>query len=177
MKTSAVTFGQESLNGQADPQPNPLIHPISHILSPLFFFTGETLELFSRSSSYNYLPHTSTFLIQGPPHYIQSVVSWLWRMWMGQLWMWLSGVLLCFHPVWPPPWPVSEQPVSPVPAWWRCSWSWLLWGCQPKTSACWSLLTGCCKFKQDRNEVETLLKLQRWFALIEGYARSNFRGL
>lgn len=60
MKTSVVTFGQESLNGRADPQMNPLIHPISHILSPLFFFTGETLELSSCSSSYKHLPHTST---------------------------------------------------------------------------------------------------------------------
>lgn len=55
IKTSVVTFGQESLNGWSEPQLNPLIHPISHIVSPLFFFTGETLELFSSSSSYKHL--------------------------------------------------------------------------------------------------------------------------
>lgn len=66
--------------------------------------------------------------------------------------MWLSALLLCFHPVWPPPWLVSEQPASPVLAWWLCSWFWLLWGCRPKTSACWLLLIGCCKFEQDTNE-------------------------
>lgn len=67
-------------------------------------------------------------------------------------WMWLSALLLCFHPVWPPPWLVSEQLASPVLAWWLCSWFWLLWGCRPKTSACWWLLIGCCKFEQDTNK-------------------------
>lgn len=139
IKNSVITFLEEGLTGGADPLINPLIHPIRHTVTSLFFYNERP----------TFLPLFLILAQCGAAVFIILLSRWTtgcegcgWR-------MWLSALLLCFHPVWPPPWLVSEQPASPVPAWWLCSWFWLLWGCRPKTSACWSLLIGCCKFKQD----------------------------
>lgn len=54
-------------------------------------------------------------------------------------------VVFFSSPVWPPPWPVSELPVFPVLDWLPCCWSWRLWACLLRTSACSSPSTGCCE--------------------------------
>lgn len=166
------TFLEEGLTGGADPLINPLIHSIHHTVTSLFFYNERP----------TFLPLFLILAQYGSGIFIILLTRWTtgcggcgWR-------MWLSALLLCFHPVWPPPWLVSEQPASPVPAWWLCSWFWLLWGCRPKTSACWSLLIGCCKFKQDVRLLcwnfipfllllcicVTLLELRGRYALAEG---------
>lgn len=127
------------LDRRADPQMNRLIHPFSQLVTPLRLFLVKALR------------RTKVFIIT-----LDKRASLCGGCGQGVWIMWLSAVSLCFHAVWRPPWPVSERPASPVPAWSLCSWSWLLWGCQPKTSACWSLLTGCCKCEQDTMETTVI---------------------
>lgn len=90
---------------------------------------------------------------------INLTVNWVFLIKVGnrrhfdRLWFVLLLSERVFPSVWQPPWPVSELPVSPVPDLWRCFWSSRRLGCPLRTSASWSLSTGCCKFNVNTNDI------------------------
>lgn len=92
------------------------------------------------------------FLIKVGNRSLICFLVWLIRH-FDRLWFVLLLSERVFPSVWQPPWPVSELPVSPVPDLWRCFWSSRRLGCPLRTSASWSLSTGCCKFNVNTNDI------------------------